>query len=254
MDKNPATLFPTFFSHRENLFSRNISAAVVNSARASNLCDESARFSAQITLNPKPLKRGHYTAHYMGVYKYLSNAWKKNTIPKEMVKQSLMKWRREGSTTPVEYPTRLDRAKALGYRAKQGFLIVRQRVSRGSHRRPDWSGGRHSHNMGARLNLRKSYQLIAEERAGKNYVNCEVLNSYYVAEDGKHYWYEVILVDKSHPAVLKDQRIAWIAQPQHSGRVNRGLTSAGRKVRGLRHKGSGTEKARPSRRAHFRRL
>ena len=36
------------------------------------------------------------------------------------------------------------------------------------------------------------------------------------------------------------------------GRVYRGLTSAGRKSRGLRGKGKGFEKMRPSRRAHNR--
>jgi len=163
----------------------------------------------------------------------------------------MIKWRREPVTTRIERPTRLDRARALGYRAKQGIFIVRQRVSRGSHRRPDWSGGRHSHNMGARLNLRKNYQLIAEERAGESYLNCEVLNSYYVAEDGKNYWYEVILVDKEHPSVLADNRTSWIST-QH-GRAYRGLTSAGKKVRGLRYKGLGSEKTRPSRGAYLRR-
>ena len=188
----------------------------------------------------------------MGVYKYLSQSW--SNLSAEQTRDRFVQWRREPVTLRIDHPTRLDRAHALGYHAKQGIFVVRQRVSRGSHRRVDWSGGRHSHNMGARLNLRKNYQLIAEERAGKVYPNCEVLNSYYVTEDGKHYWFEVILVDKMHPQVLSDHRLSWIAQPQHTGRVNRGLTSAGHKVRGLRTKGHGAEKARPSRRAHSRRL
>ncbi len=188
----------------------------------------------------------------MGLFKYLAQNWRETAMPADLKKQRLIQWRREPATIKVEYPTRLDRAKALGYRAKQGIFVVRQRVSRGSHRREDWSGGRHSHNMGARLNLRKSYKLIAEERAGKQYTNCEVLNSYYVAEDGKNYWYEVILTDRTHPSVLADKRTNWVVE-QH-GRVYRGLTSAGRKTRGLRHKGLGLEKARPSRRANLRKL
>jgi len=189
----------------------------------------------------------------MGVFKYLVNAWRENGMSPELKKARLIEWRRDPVTLRIEHPTRLDRAHAIGYRAKQGVFLVRQRVTRGSHRRPDWSGGRHSHNMGARLNLRKNYQLIAEERAGRAYHNCEVLNSYYVVEDGKNYWFEVVMVDKAHPSVLSDKRTAWIAAPQHSGRVYRGLTSAGHKVRGMRTKGHGTEKARPSRRAHSRR-
>lgn len=169
-------------------------------------------------------------------------------MPKELKRERLIAWRREPVTKRIENPTRLDRARALGYRAKQGIFVVRQRVSRGSHKREDWSGGRHSHNMGSRLNLRKSYQLIAEERASKSYSNCEVINSYYVLEDGKNYWYEVILADRVHP------NTAVIMPVISQGRVFRGLTSAGKKTRGLGHKGKGSEKARPSRRAHKRKL
>lgn len=188
----------------------------------------------------------------MGLFKYLSRNTRKHDF--SVIKDNLVEWRREPVTKRLDNPSRLDRARAVGYRAKPGVFVVRQRVSRGSHRRPDWSGGRHSHNMGARLNLRKNYQMIAEERAQGAFVNCEVLNSYYVAEDGKHYWFEVVMVDKAHPSVMHDHRTAFLAFPQNRGRVYRGLTSAGRKVRGLRHKGKGSEKARPSRRAHHRRL
>jgi len=64
-------------------------------------------------------------------------------------------------------------------------------------------------------------------------------------------WYEVILVDRSHPQILADKRINWIIVKK--GRVFRGLTSAGRKSRGLKKKGIGTEKIRPSLRANYRR-
>ncbi len=185
----------------------------------------------------------------MGVYKYLAKNWRDQ--PAELNKANLVLWRQEPVTKRIENPTRLDRARALGYRAKQGIFLVRQRVSRGSHTRPDWSGGRHSSNMGIRMNLRKSYQLIAEERAANVYPNCEILNSYYVTEDGKHYWFEVIVVDRAHPSVLADHRTNWIAR--QTGRVYRGITGAGRRTRGLLHKGMGSEKARPSRRAHSRR-
>ncbi|MEM3154388.1 MAG: 50S ribosomal protein L15e [Candidatus Woesearchaeota archaeon] len=187
----------------------------------------------------------------MGIYKYLVQNWRKEGMPADLKRERLIAWRREPVTKRIERPTRLDRAKALGYRAKQGVFLVRQRVSKGGHKRPDWSGGRHSHNMGTRLNLRKNYKLIAEERASVAYPNCEVLNSYYVTEDGKHYWFEVILADSAHPGIAADERFA---AAKRQARVHRGLTSAGRKTRGMRHKGMGAEKARPSRRAHFRRL
>ncbi len=188
----------------------------------------------------------------MGLYKHLVSKWQEDGMPADLKRERLIAWRREAATTRLERPTRLDKARALGYRAKQGIFVVRQRLTRGSHRREDWSGGRHSHNMGARLNLHKNYQAIAEVRANKAHRNCEVLNSYYVAEDGKNYWYEVILADRTNPSVLADKRSAWVGTKQ--GRAFRGITSAGRKHRGLRHKGKGVEKARPSRRAHNRSL
>ena len=51
-------------------------------------------------------------------------------------------------------------------------------------------------------------------------------------------YYEVILVDPSHAAVRNDARMKWIADPVHKHRELRGLTSAGRKARGLRKQGS----------------
>ena len=71
-------------------------------------------------------------------------------------------------------------------------------------------------------------------------------------KDGKYYWFEVILVDPAHPVIKADPKINWICDKKHRSRVFHGKTSAGRKVRGLRHKGKGAEKARPSRRANLR--
>jgi ribosomal protein L15E len=97
--------------------------------------------------------------------------------------------------------------------------------------------------------LAKSLRLIAEERAARKFPNLEVLNSYWVGEDGRHKWFEVILVDPNHPVIKADKDINWICEKQHKGRAFRGLTSAGKKVRGLRNKGRGAEKVRPSRKA-----
>ena len=188
----------------------------------------------------------------MGIYKYIQQVWKK---PKsnELWKERLIQWRRETTTTKLERPTRIDRARTLGYRAKQGFVMIRQRVLRGGHTRPQIKKGRRPRNYGTRLSLRKNYQQIAEERAQKKYENLTVLNSYWVAEDGKYYWYEIIMVDPHHPSIKADKQLAWLQKSKHGSRVFHGKTSAGRKTRGLRgNKGKGVEKARPSRRANKR--
>jgi large subunit ribosomal protein L15e len=162
--------------------------------------------------------------------------------------ERLLTWRRDHTVTRIAHPTRLDRAHALGWRAKTGFLLVRVRVRRGGQRKRAIIAGRRPKHKGIlRMTLNKSVQQIAEERAQKHYPNLEVLNSYWVGEDGKEKFFEVVLVDPVAPQILADPRISWIADPVHKGRVYRGLTRAGRDSRGLRNKGKGTERMRPSR-------
>ena len=60
--------------------------------------------------------------------------------------------------------------------------------------------------------MAKNIQRIAEERTAKHYPNMEVLNSYWVGEDGKHKYYEIILVDPFHPVILSDRKINWICK------------------------------------------
>ncbi|MFH1505440.1 MAG: 50S ribosomal protein L15e [archaeon] len=188
----------------------------------------------------------------MGYLKYVREAWKK---PKENIKANqrarLIQWRQEPVTVRMENSTRPDRARSLGYKAKQGFIIVRQRVARGKRQREKFSSGRRPAHMRRKKVVAKNYQQIAEERANKKYVNCEVLNSYPVGEDGRSKWFEIILVDRAHPQILADKRINWIIVKR--GRAYRGLTSAAKKSRGLRKKGTGAEKIRPSLRARGRR-
>ncbi len=190
----------------------------------------------------------------MGLYKHIRDIWKKpkENMP-ELWRERLIAWRRENSTVKLERPTRIDRARSLGYKAKQGYVMVRQKVPRGGHRRPMIKKGRRSKHYGQRMALRKNYQVIAEERVQKKFKNLVVLNSYWVMQDGKYYWYEIILVDPNHPVIKSDPKINWICDKKNWGRVFHGKTSSGRKMRGMRgNKGKGAEKARPSRRAHQR--
>jgi large subunit ribosomal protein L15e len=188
----------------------------------------------------------------MGLYKYIREAWRN---PSEegsaAARQRLLQWRKEPATIRIERPTRLDRARAVGYKAKPGIIIARQRVDRGGRQRPDIKGGRRSKHARQRKILDKSYQQVAEERTARRFPNMEVINSYFVAQDGHNAWYEVILADRVHPAVIQSP-LGWVLEQQHRGRVFRGLTSAGRKTRGLRHRGKGAEKLRPSRTANWK--
>lgn len=190
----------------------------------------------------------------MAVYKRIRDIWKKpSQTLRDLQKQRLIKWRKEPATVRIEHPTRLDRARSLGYKAKQGYFIVRQRVIRGGRMRPTIRHGRRPKHFRQTKIVGKNYQSVAEERAQKKYVNTEVLNSYWVGDDGRYYWYEIILIDKNHPAIKSSKNISWIAKPKNRKRVFRGKTSAGKKSRGLRKKGTGAEKLRPSQRANLRR-
>lgn len=184
-------------------------------------------------------------------YKYIAEEWAKpeKSFVDELMRQRLVQWRKEPTVNRIEKPTRLDRARKLGYKAKQGFVIARVSVRRGNLRKLRPRSGRRPKRMGVKkFKPAKSLKLIAEERAQRKFPNLEVLNSYWVGEDGRHKWFEVILVDPNHPVIKSDKNINWIAEKQHTKRVKRGLTSAGKNVRGLHHRGIGSEKARPSRR------
>lgn len=182
-------------------------------------------------------------------YSYISKAW--NNLEDSYVKQlqweRLMEWRREENFKRIEHPTRLDRARKLGYKAKQGYVMVRGYVRKGSFRKRQIKGGRRPKRKGiSKITTAKNLQTIVEERAAKRYPNLEVLNSYWVGEDGKRKWYEIIMVDPHHPVIKSDPKINWICEAHHKGRAHRGLTSSGKKGRGLRKKGKGAEKVRSS--------
>ncbi len=183
------------------------------------------------------------------VYGYINESWKRpsDDNTRQLYWQRKIDWRAGETFVRVERPLRLDRARSLGYKAKPGYIIVRTRVRRGGLRKSTIKGGRRAKRKGInKITMGKNIQRIAEERTSKKYPNLEVLNSYWIGEDGRHKYYEVILVDPHHPVIQSDPKINWICEPQHKGRVFRGLTSAGKRGRGLYRKGKGAEKVRPS--------
>lgn len=190
------------------------------------------------------------------MYHYMGEAWKdlEDDDMKQLMWQRLVDWRKEGSFVRVDKPLRLDKARQLGYKAKQGIVVVRARVRKGGLRKHRIRKGRRPKRKGIlKITMKKSIQRIAEERTSKRYPNLEVLASYWVGEDGKHKWFEVIMVDPNHPVIKTDPKLNWICSSKHANRANRGLTPAGKKGRGLvRTRGMGAEKIRPSLRAHNR--
>jgi large subunit ribosomal protein L15e len=144
----------------------------------------------------------------------------------------------------------------LGYKAKQGYLVYRAKVRRGGRKKPVSKGivyGKPKTHGVVQLKNQRSIRAIAEERVGRALGGLRVLNSYWVNQDSTYKYYEVILVDPFHRTIRNDARINWICSPVHKHRENHGLTSAGKQSRGLRLKGNNNHKARPSRRANWKR-
>ncbi|HVC57943.1 MAG TPA: 50S ribosomal protein L15e [Candidatus Acidoferrales bacterium] len=182
----------------------------------------------------------HMQETFITEYKERSDAYK----------ERIVKWNTEAPILRIDKPTNIARARKLGYKAKQGVIVVRVVVKGGKKKRKDPAGGRKPSKAGMYFSRRKSVQSIAEERAARKFPNCEVLNSYFVGDAGSNKFYEVILLDRANPTILSDK--AYVGVIGQRNRVYRGLTSSGRKHRGLRMKSSTTAKFRPSKRQNLR--
>lgn len=182
-----------------------------------------------------------------GMYHYIRQLWK--NPEKELTRERMIEWRAGKSVEKVEKPLRIDRARALGYKAKKGFVVLRVKIGRGGRKR-ERAGvkGRKTRRQTIRKVLKMNYQWVAEIRAARRYKNLEVLNSYKIGKDGKHYFYEIIMVDPSRQEIKTDRTTKWISNSKNKKRAERGLTSAAKKSRGLRSK-SPKLKVRPSLRA-----
>ena len=148
------------------------------------------------------------------MYRHLREAWKKpaESFVKDLMRFRAITWRRQPSIVRIEKPTRIDRARELGYRAKKGIIVARVRVRRGGRKKPPPALGRRQKRIGiSRYTPAKSVRLIAEERTARKFPNLEVLNTYWVWEDGVNQWFEVILVDPNHPSIKGDPDLNWIS-------------------------------------------
>ena len=173
----------------------------------------------------------------MGAAKYIAktfqNEWKgvkdANYDYGSFLRKRAMGYRQDGlAVVKVEHPTNLPSAKSVGYKAKQGIIVARVRVRKGTgtHHRPKKK--RRPKRMGqAKLSRRISTQGMAEQKASKHFENMEALGSYKVAEDGKFHYFEVVLADRTASTIVNDRQLRWLAEGQR-GRAERGKTFAGR--------------------------
>ncbi|CDI98660.1 ribosomal protein L15 [Echinococcus multilocularis] len=174
----------------------------------------------------------------MGAYKFMQELYrhKQSDVMRYLLRMRCWEYRQSNKIVRVSRPSRPDKARRLGYKAKQGFVIYRTRVRRGGRKRPVSKGatyGKPTNEGVNQLKNQRSIQAIAEDRVGRKCGSLRVLNSYWVGEDSTFKFYEVICVDPNHSAIRRDPAIRWICKANKKHREQRGLTSATRKSRGL---------------------
>jgi large subunit ribosomal protein L15e len=124
------------------------------------------------------------------------------------LRQRAVVWRKENAVTRVEKPSRIARARRLGYKAKQGIIVIRMRVGTGGMRKQRPRGGRRPKHLGVtKIKADVSMKQVAERRVLERYPNMKLLGSYFLYKDGMHYWFEIILADPSHPRIAKDKEM-----------------------------------------------
>ncbi len=174
----------------------------------------------------------------MGAYKYMQELYRKKQCDVMRFLSRVRTWnlRQLSSVHRASRPTRPDKARRMGYRAKQGYVIYRVRVRRGGRKRPVPKGATYGKptNQGVnQLKFQRSLQSVAEERAGRRCGALRVLNSYWLCEDSTYKYFEIIMLDPFHKAIRRNPDAQWISNPVHKHRELRGLTSAGKKSRGI---------------------
>merc|ERR1712195_371499 len=189
----------------------------------------------------------------MGALKYVEELQKKkqSDVLRFLLRVRCWELRQLNVVHRASRPSRPDKARRLGYKAKQGYVIYRVRVRRGGRRRPVPKGATYGKptNQGVnQLKYQRSLKSTAEERVGRRCANLRVLSSYWINQDSTYKYFEVILVDPFHTTIRNDPRINWICNPVHKHRENRGLTAAGKHSRGL-GRGSKYSKVKPSKNA-----
>jgi len=124
------------------------------------------------------------------------------------LRQRAVIWRNQNAVTRVEKPSRIARARRLGYKAKQGIIVIRMRVGTGGMRKQRPRGGRRPKHLGVtKIKADVSMKQVSERRVLERYPNMKLLGSYFLYKDGMHYWFEVVLADPSHPRIAKDKEI-----------------------------------------------
>lgn len=137
----------------------------------------------------------------MGAYKYIQEIWRKKQSDVMLFLLRLRCWqyRQLNTIHRCPRPTRPEKARRLGFKAKQGYIIYRVRVRRGGRKKQVPKGATYGKpkNQGVnQLKPTRNHQAIAEERVGRRVARAlRVLGSYWIAQDSTFKFFEVINID-----------------------------------------------------------
>ena len=133
------------------------------------------------------------------------NMWKSNSPE---LRAKAVQWRKQNAIARIPKPSRIQKARSLGYKAKQGIIVIRMRVGTGGMRKQRPKAGRRPKHLGVtRIKADVNMKKVAENRVLERYPNMKLLGSYFLYKDGMHYWFEIILADPSHPRISKDKEL-----------------------------------------------
>jgi large subunit ribosomal protein L15e len=194
----------------------------------------------------------------MGATSFINEIWRKkqSDIMSFLLQIRAWEYRHLPAVSRIIKPSRPEKAKKLGYKSKPGFVMYRVRIRRGDRKKPVSKGitsGKPKGHGVNQMKFNRNKQSVAEERAGKICKNLRVLNSYWVNQDSVFKYFEIILLDPNHKNIRRNFRLNWICSPSSKHRELRGITSSGRKGRGLRRKGHKANNLRPSIRSAWKR-
>lgn len=115
----------------------------------------------------------------MGAYKYLSELYtkKQSDVLQFVSRVRCWEYRQLAVCHRASRPSRPDKARRLGYKAKQGYLIYRIRVRRGNRKKPVAKGatfGKPVRQGVNHLKFQRGLKATAEERVGRRCGNLRV--------------------------------------------------------------------------------
>ena len=126
---------------------------------------------------------------------------KQSDVMRYLLRIRCWQYRQLAKVHRVPRSTRPDKARRLGYKNKQGFVIYRIAMRRGGRKRPVAKGCPYGKpkTSGAVTQLKpvRNLRSIAEERFGRRVQGLRVLNSYWVSQDSTFKYFEIIMIDPS---------------------------------------------------------